>query len=195
MTQSASVPMREQYRPTTPRRRRTRIPLFFIGVVGVTGLGGFGLGGYNLRLARIARNEARAIVALASVRAAQAEARKRARAASVGEGAGAYLTLDELGAPVHATIDPDVARGAVGGFGYAITLGIGRRTATGEQAWYALAVPTRYPWTAKRTFYVDETLAVRVADTGGVVPTRAAAEGFPLLGGLLDSPMLTGRAR
>ena len=167
------------------QRWRQRHPALVIGaLVGLGCLPGLVLGADNLRLAAVARNETGAIVAMVGLRAAQAIALRHRLADPDGGGLAAYLTLGELAAQERPLIDADLAGGNVRGYRVALTVSPDDGMAGG--GWYATAVPVWYRWTGTRTFYVDDSLTVRAADTQGAVPSQATAHAFLSLGAASD---------
>lgn len=138
------------------------------------------LTGRNLHHSMVARNETRAIVALASLRAVQTTARHHRLVDRDGNGVGEYLTLEQLAEQTPPLIGKDLARGTARG--YYVQLYVGFPSNDAEKTWHAIAVPRWYALTGRRTFYVDEGFVVRTGDTGGQVPTRAQATQFLPLG-------------
>lgn len=115
----------------------------------------------NLYAARRAANEASTINCLRKIHAAEATFQATA-------GRGAFGTLEDL--QRQKLIAGDLASGTRNGYRFKIE--IVKDTGDGWPGFVAVAVPTEYGSTGKRSFFVDETGIVRAADSQGMEATK-----------------------
>jgi type II secretory pathway pseudopilin PulG len=81
---------------------------------------------------------------------------------------GKYGTLDQLA--LDQLIDPDVATGTR--HGYKFKIDISTLEFPGPTGFEAVGVPVTYPSSGRRSFYINETGVIRVADKHGTDATR-----------------------
>ena len=112
----------------------------------------------NLLASRRAANEGSAIYALRKISTAETVYQSTRDT---------YGTLDQLAA--DGLIDPELASGARHGYRFKITVSTPDSRA---MAFDAVGVPVAYPSSGRRSFLIDETGVIRVADNRGEDPTR-----------------------
>lgn len=113
----------------------------------------------NLLAARRAANEAGSIMSLREISAAQAtyyDVHQR------------FGTLDQLAAEqlINPTLSPGIRHG------YRFKVDVLARDYPDEPGFEAVAAPVSYPDTGRRSFYIDETGVIRMADARGGLATR-----------------------
>lgn len=115
----------------------------------------------NIYASRRAANEASAINSLRKLHAAEATFQSTA-------GRGAFGTLEEL--YQQRLVTGELATGTK--HGYRFKVEIMKDTGDGWPGFVAVAVPTDYNSTGRRSFFVDQTGVIRVADSHGMEATK-----------------------
>jgi type IV pilus assembly protein PilA len=132
------------------------IPLLLIAAIAIP----------NLMAARRAANEGSALNALRTIHAAEMTYQAT-------EGNGDFGSLAQL--QRQNLINPQLASGTRSGYKFAVDTNL--RDIDGRPAFAVVAVPTDYPSTGKRSFFVDETGVIRGEDNHGL---EASANAPPL---------------
>jgi type II secretory pathway pseudopilin PulG len=125
------------------------VPVAFIAAIAIP----------NLMASARAANEGSTIQALRTISAAEA---------TYYGVHGKYGTLDQLA--LDQLIDPDVAAGTR--HGYKFKVDISTLEFPGPTGFEAIGVPVTYPSSGRRSFYINETGVIRVADKQGTDATR-----------------------
>jgi type II secretory pathway pseudopilin PulG len=117
----------------------------------------------NLLAARRAANEGSAINALRNIHTAEMSYQATA-------GRGHFGTLAELEG--QNLINAQLASGTRSGYKFAVDASL--KDFEGSPAFAVVAVPTDYPSTGKRSFFIDETGVIRGEDNHGLEATQSA---------------------
>ena len=117
----------------------------------------------NLLAARRAANEGSAINALRNIHTAEMSYQATA-------GRGYFGTLAELEG--QNLINAQLASGTRSGYKFAVDASL--KDFEGSPAFAVVAVPTDYPSTGKRSFFIDETGVIRGEDNHGLEATQSA---------------------
>jgi type II secretory pathway pseudopilin PulG len=115
----------------------------------------------NLYASRRAANEGSAINALRTIHSAEATYQSI-------DGRGAFGTMEDL--QRHNLIAADLVSGTRRGYRFKVE--IVKDAGDGWPGFVAVAVPDNYPYSGKRSFFLDETGVIRAADSQGMDATR-----------------------